>query len=118
MWDLDEGSFELNEVLAAARMAASLPPEDVAVVVEAVRGLPHAETADLDFLSDTAVAVLEGAKGMYAFDEGYGLANWLRSQKGISGGQGRVDPELLLAAWGVELSSSELRSNVVDAVAC
>lgn len=116
-WELRGEGFERNEMLAAARLAGGLPPAAVAAVVERVRSVPRIRTPELDNTASLAADAIASAEGGPAFEQGLALAGWLRNVRGIGLDQ-RVDPDGLLADWGVKVENLELRAPDVDAFAC
>ncbi len=102
-----------NELLAAARLSADLPPNLVAQIISLIASEPLVSTAELDELSDTAAEVLTNSS--YAYDEGYDVARWLRERLGLSP-YDRVDPERLLEEYGVAVRPIGLMAGTIDAV--
>lgn len=117
-WEVSEDDFDLNELMAAARMAATLPPAELARVVNAVRAVPHISTPKLDLISGAASEVMLEMQARRPYDQGHALAGWLRTQPDVVSEQGRVDPGALLEAWEVPVSVLDPLAEDIDAVAC
>ncbi len=115
-WELD-GTIELtrgdSELTAAARfLGAAASPADRATVLAAARAVPRRNTAALDVLTAEALNLLSAMQGDDPYEQGYALAEQVRTSRQL---QGRADPEDLLRELQVELVSIELSSNV-DAI--
>lgn len=99
-WESDpERPEEDTELLAVARMSA--PVTSAAVqrqLIAAVKETAPIATPDLDRLAEAARGCCGPA--LPPFEQGYGIAQWLRETLPVENGV-RVDPEALLAAWGV-----------------
>lgn len=116
-WGLREDAFELNELLATARLAAGLPASTVARLVEAVRSVPRISAPTLDTLAEGAMEVLAPVEQNPPFEQGHHVASWLRRELGIDSDQ-RADPEAILKDSGVEVELVRLEVPDVDAFAC
>lgn len=116
-WETGEDPLELNELIAVARMASTLPLGEVATILEEVRKAPLIETPALDELSDSAQLLLEDTITSPPYEQGHVVAEWLRSQI-RTGETARVDPISLLGDWGIEVREVEINSTQVDAFAC
>jgi len=93
----------LSSTLAAARMSAGVVPvPEQKALLEWVRTRELHSTERLDELSQEASGVPNPADKPH--QQGYDLANWLRSKLGISHKE-RIDPEALLAEWGIEIDA-------------
>lgn len=116
-WGLRADEFEDNELVAAARMAAELPPADVRTLVEEIRSVPHTSTPALDRMEAGARELLSSTAEAQPFEQAYEIARWLRRQLAIPEAR-RAEPRELLADWGVIVRSVSLESRDVDAFAC
>lgn len=117
LWELPQNDvFADTELVAAARMTfGNVGSFDIhAMVLARVRDVPLGNTPKLDALAEEATALVDRSKEPYA--QGYDAARWLRTKLGTPAG--RVDPQGLLAQWGVRLVDFEVPSNRLDAVAC
>ncbi|MDI7134228.1 ImmA/IrrE family metallo-endopeptidase [Pseudomonas aeruginosa] len=101
------------EIYAAARMTSGrLEFSAQAEIIRKISSLEKVTTPILDHLSETVPnAETFGLKG---YEQGYGLAAWLRQK--LSLGDGKVNPEELLASWGVVIQQMEM-TDFVSAVA-
>ncbi len=115
-FELPKDGFAATELLAAARMVASIVPGEVVKdILDAVRKLPRTVSDAADTLARKARTELtESAR---AYDEGYAAALWLRSELNI-GDDERVEPEKLLVAWGIPVQDIVLSEHAssIDAV--
>ncbi len=112
-WEIGS-SLEPTEMLAAARMlGADLPRKDIRRILQKLRKLPKRVTQTLDqLLGEAESLVTEEAP----YEQGYRVAEWLRRHQ--SSDTGRVDPAALLKEWNVQLVYDELRTRLIDAIAC
>jgi Zn-dependent peptidase ImmA (M78 family) len=108
--------LETNELLAAARMTAgyvSLVTQRS--VIEQIRNYPRVETPQLDKLSLTAPA--PEMFGILGYEQGYGLAQWLRSKLEMDEDTA-VDCEEIIRNLGVGIESTQfVEVHVLEAVA-
>jgi hypothetical protein len=114
----EAGSFEPNELLAAARMAVpSTDPSVVRSIVAAMRLIAKRDTTTLDDVAENAQKAQKDAAGVKPALLGYHLAGFLRTALGLSQEQ-RAEPEALLLEWGVQLDELEAKDEGIEAVAC
>ena len=103
-----------SELLMAARMTAGyVTPANQRVLLNEIRNIALHNTPKLDELSRSAPEVIQ--PGVPGYQQGYALANWLRSQLNMQPDHA-PDPEQLLAQWGVALKDCDI-SAAIDAVA-
>jgi len=102
-------------VMAVARLSQSLADDTRRALVHAIADVARAETPELDELTAAAAAVLDAVSNMRPFEQGYALAQWLRTKLAIAGG---VDPTVFLRRWGVHVQSLPPLEEALDAVAC
>ncbi len=115
-WELDADDFTVTELMAAARSAAALPTTDTAQMLKAIRSASRQETSGLDTLSTAALQQVPVGPEWYPYDQGYFVADWLRTQIGAVS-EDAVNPEELLRRWGVQIQEIKLSTDAVDAVA-
>lgn len=115
-WELDVHDFAITELMAAARLATALPTTDTADMLKAIRSAFRQDTSSLDTLSTVALQQVPEGPEWYPYDQGYVVADWLRSQIGVAS-QDAVNPEELLRQWAVQIQTIKLSTNTVDAVA-
>lgn len=114
----DEDPLMSNELLAAARLIGPQPLTILEPIIEAVRQVERFETPELDGLVGQATGVVESVGDEPPYAQGYELARWLRTQPGVTGANGRVNPEGLLRLWGVPVIDVGLGLVNVDALGC
>ncbi len=103
-----------SELLMAARMTAGfIPVQQQRTLLDQIRAIAPQATPALDALSQTAPA--SGLPGEPGYQQGYTLANWLRSQLNITP-DASADPVQLLNDWGVLIKNFDLNASI-DAVA-
>ncbi len=95
-WDLHGESFQVNELLAAARLAAGGSSRSIAAIVARIRRVPLLPTPDLDRLSGEVRSALDSSADERPYDQGHALAAWLRTELGVARDRARVDPYELL----------------------
>ncbi len=117
-WDVEPDRFELNELLAAARMAVGLGPRSISGIVTRIRRVSPLPTPELDRIAGEARPALEASRDERPYDQGHALATWLRERLGISRELGRLDPSELLDGWDVRVVDVRLDVPEVDAFAC
>jgi hypothetical protein len=91
-----------NELLAVARLGAGrVARSHLAKILDHVRGCPArpAALAEVDGLAAAARSSLDELRTTFPFEQGHHAARWLRAH--LKNEAGPVDPEALLAAWGV-----------------
>ena len=115
-WELGADDLTVNELMAAARLAAALPTPDTAQMLNAIRSASRQYTSLLDTLSTTALQQIPAGTGWYPYDQGYFVADLLRAQIGAAS-QAAVNPEELLRRWSVQIQEIKLSTDAVDAVA-
>jgi Zn-dependent peptidase ImmA (M78 family) len=115
-WELRRG-FELNELLAAARMAQELSVDVITRLVEAVRRCPKLETPELDRLTETLQPLMVEFEHERPHDQGYRLATWLRGILKLRV-ESRADPSNLLKQWRVKVRKLAVNAPDLDAFAC
>jgi Zn-dependent peptidase ImmA (M78 family) len=115
-WEVVTDTFDVNEVMAAARMVAALPAPDVRAIVDAVRATPRRATEGLDRLAEAALLGMPVGPEWPAYDQGYHVAGWLRHELGVASSQ-RIDPQELLEGWGVAVYDVTTTASTIDAVA-
>jgi len=111
-WELDADDFIVTELMAAARSAAALPTSDTAQMLKAIRSAPRQATSALDNLSGMALQQVPTGPEWYPYDQGYFVADWLRSQIGVAS-QDAVNPEELLRQWSVQIHTLKLSTDAV-----
>lgn len=115
------GTFEPNEVLAAARMLGALRPSVARSVLEQIRTVQRIDTPALNALSQTWRAqARELGRNVAPYAAGYSLAGWLRDQLSLAP-RAPVEPREILEAWGVpvlELQGERAALATIDAVSC
>jgi hypothetical protein len=98
----------LDAVQAAARMwPARLPVASLERVAAEIRAVSRRDTAELDQLSEAALAALAGSADKPARIGGAAIALWLRGRLGLNYTD-RADPQGLLDRWGVLIRRVEL----------
>jgi hypothetical protein len=102
-------------VMAVARLSQSLADDTRRALVHVIADVARAETPALDELTTAAAAVLDAVIDMRPFEQGYALAQWLRTKLAITDG---VDPAVFLQQWGVLVQSLPPLEEALDAVAC
>ncbi|WP_420445074.1 ImmA/IrrE family metallo-endopeptidase [Candidatus Poriferisodalis sp.] len=107
-----------DELLAAARLVGPQPLASLRPILDAVRQAHKVETSELDHLSEQASEVIARASDEPPYVQGYELADWLRSQPGIVGANGRVNPDHVLRLWRVPVIDVGLGLIDVDAIGC
>jgi Zn-dependent peptidase ImmA (M78 family) len=107
-----------DELLAAARSLGPLSSSVLMPILQAVRESPLVNTDLLDGLATTARAILSHQQDDRLYEQGYALANWLRSVPGFVSTAGRVDPDGLLQTWGIPVLERELALADLDAIGC
>lgn len=119
-WDVgeaaNEADFNANALLAAARMtSSSLTPEEIARLLERLRGFPPAvELPELEKICAQLESV--GLQDETPYEEGYSLANSLRSILGIDE-TSFFDPKTIIDSWGVMLESVDMELQTLEAIA-
>lgn len=116
VWDVNEGPFEMNELLAAARMARQLPVSDIDSILSLVRATDLRQAEVPTALIEGAGAVLQEYSSERPYDQGYAVAGWLRQQKGVVKPSGRAEPSLLLSDWNVPVVEVEVSSLELNAL--
>ena len=118
-WDLSPRQPAVNELIAAARMTASLPTTEVASIIAAIRSVPGRDTGVADRLSADVMDVLSSHEDARPYEQGQAVATWLRNHASVGAGtEGRVDPSAVLHRVRVEVLELTLETAEVDAVAC
>jgi hypothetical protein len=102
-------------ILAAARYSGMLAEDELRAVLEAIAGVPHTETQHLDQLTDEAEALQRTFLGEPYFRQGYNAARWLRAR--LSNDGMPLDPDRLLALWGVPVEMLPPVDPALDAIA-
>jgi hypothetical protein len=108
------GRNEPTELLAAARMSRSQPPDVISRILDAIRSIPQGRASKMDDLSLDARGVLRPRELLKPYEQGHILADWLCKTLDL---EGRKDPEALLESWGVEVAIRDL-GLTIDAVSC
>lgn len=106
-----------SPVMAAARLSQPLKSATRRALIDAVRGLPRCQTVALDELTHAAAQVKHAMADHPAYAQGHAMADWLREGLAIEDDE-PVDPERLLADWGVHLGDLEPLEPALDAFAC
>lgn len=114
----DENALMSNELLAAARLVGPQPLTTLQPIIKAVRQVKRFKTPALDDLVERATEVAESVAVEPPYAQGYELARWLRTEPGITGTSGRVNPDDLLRLWGVPVIDVALGLVNVDAIGC
>lgn len=118
VWGLGSDRLANNELLAAARMSSSFDARSIARILNKIRTVSLVKAPRLDRSSDIADAVLAESLGSKPYEQGYRLAEWLRSEPGVCTQVGHVDPRGLLKDWGVSVTEVNLGSSEIDAFGC
>lgn len=114
-WEV--GTYEPNELMAAARMVGRLvSDDDTRAILNNIKSVPSVKTAILDDLSSEAAKELEKSQLKLANEQGRLLAEWLRGKPNIVARDGLVYPEAILKTWNVSVTEIELRSQNIDAL--
>lgn len=113
-WSLAVGDIFQNELVAAARMSATLPVHDISTLLAAIREADYTSLDKLDLLS---TAVLAEVPDGTPYDQGYAAAIWLRENLGLTDTD-RAEPESTCNGWGIDVQPLNLSVGTVDAVAC
>lgn len=104
-----------NSLLAAARMSAGVVPVDMQrALLNHLRGLPKRQTPELDALSSEAHHVPTPSASLH--QQGYELANWLRTKLQLSDTD-LLDPEALLKQWNVVIEEIDFPKTPLSAIA-
>ena len=112
--------LEDNDILAVARMAyaGGLTRVALSKLLSFLKSEPKVNVEILDSLSVEAEALIsERGRGLRSFEQGYILAEWLRSKWRLRPSD-RCMPRLFLSQWGVRVQLVDLGAPSVDAVAC
>lgn len=117
VWELDEEHFDINELLAAARLSSGISVTEIRRLLDAVRQVPSCPNPALEKLGRQASEAISIAASRPAWAQGYELARWLRTNLGLDARQ-RVEPDQVLAKWGVAILQMSIEAPGVDAVAC
>ena len=112
------GDLRSDELLAAARQVGPQPATTLIPILNAVRKVGKADASTLDKLSEEALEVSASAQDEAPFAQGHKLATWLRSELGISGDRGRVNPDEVLKSWHVPVIDVAIGLGDIDAVGC
>lgn len=104
-------------LLAAARMArGALPVEEIALLLERVRGMQSDTwTKPLDARAREAASVLAGVRDRKPFEQGAEIARWYRAER-LSNPTGRVEPEEILHDLQIRVETMKISSKQLDAV--
>ena len=116
--ELDGASAVSNELLAAARLVGPQPFTTLRPIIRAIRGVKCFTTPKLDDLVERAAAIVGSVADEPPYAQGHELAAWLRTQPGITGTTGRVNPDDLLRSWGVPVVEVGLGLLNIDAIGC
>ena len=116
--ELDGEQAVSNELLAAARLVGPQPLTTLRPIIRAIRSVKSFPTPELDDLVEPATAIVRSAADEPPYAQGHELAAWLRTQPGIAGTTGRVNPDDLLKSWGVPVVEVGLGMLNVDAIGC
>jgi hypothetical protein len=110
--------FVLTESLALVGLTRGiLEVSTLTALIARVKAEGKYRTTELDTLSERSAQVLLTMADAKPYDQGYALAGWLRAELGV-GQTDRVDPDKILASWGVKLKFEDLGSQILDAIAC
>ena len=117
-WEIESDRFEINELVAAARMASGAPTTAIREILRTIRSAPQRATPDLDEITEDATSFL-GAElqDLRPFEQGYQLASWLRSRLDLPNAVVSIDPFEFLARWAVHVVEVDLISTT-DGFAC
>lgn len=107
-----------NPLMSAARMARGLGAETVRDVLAHLRTAPPVRSSRMDISSRVFRGRLQMMRGEKPYDQGYALAQLLRTELGVVSMTGRVDPGEILDAWGIPVTEFDLDCREIDAVAC
>lgn len=113
-WQFNKHDVDRNELVAAARMSAALPADDIACIVNTVRAAGGSISEKLEL---TAQRILDVLGGGTPYDQGYFAAAWLREDLGLTDLM-RAEPEEILTLLEVGVDELSLKTSLVDAVAC
>lgn len=109
-------SIERNEILAAARMTASLPHSVTSAILDRILALPKASTAQIDTVAERVAGTAEIPPDAQPYEEGYAYAEAFRRVLGLSDGEAFV-PKSWLTAAGIQYEEVDLQTSLIDAVA-
>lgn len=116
--DGSRDSFQLTEVLAAARlMAGALSRDRIESVITIIATIPKTKTPELDRLSAQAWKQMNWDRPRKPHDEGCALATWFRRTTGKAEAV-HVDPGALLSQLGVPVQEFQILDEHLDAIAC
>ena len=111
-------TFEVNELMAVARMGSPMVPLDVLEhILQEVRAFDVVSTPVLDALTTEAQHAYNVWRADRPYTEGYRLGRWLRSRLGLTN-EKKTDPATILDTWGVIVRDIDLDDPVIEAVAC
>jgi hypothetical protein len=114
----DWSDLHSDELLAAARSIGPLPTSILVPVLQAIRESPQVDADLLNSFSSAAVKVLKDHLDAPLHEQGYALANWLRSEPNVFSNVGRVNPSILLQDWGIPVLERGLALADLDAIGC
>jgi Zn-dependent peptidase ImmA (M78 family) len=97
-----------NPLALAARMAGTLGPSQIATVVNAVRHLPKSTTARLDIESSRIVEQCQFLSLETAYEQGYELANWVRTYLAEWTAKRAMSPSMILEKLEVPVVEQNL----------
>lgn len=113
----ESGEVEEGELLAAARMTASvLDATSIGRVLRAVRNIKRTRCEELDAIAAKTTAHLAGKRVTFAFESGYVAADYFKNSS-ADARRKFVDIRELLRRLGVEVVDIDFGTNLIDAVA-
>ncbi len=114
-WELADDGFEVTEVVAVARMAATISSSSaLAALLDRVRDTPRTERRDLDQMTRAVFQESPFEREARSYEQGYAVAEWLRRR--LCADAARIDPHELLESWGVFVEEVDLGTSQIDAV--
>jgi Zn-dependent peptidase ImmA (M78 family) len=114
-----EGEFEPNEVLAAARMFdGPMSEEDKGEILRAIKSESSIPTKNLDDISNDVLSNRDEWSSSAPYEEGYRLANMTRRILYEDGPPTKIPMRALFGAFEVPIRELELQDHRIDAFAC
>lgn len=114
---LSDAANDNDELRLAARMASALPVDQVREILTLVSAFPKTQAPDLDALADAARAFfLETLRSARPFEQGEGLADFVRDHLGLNVGDA-FDIFGLIRRLGVDLRVHGVAPPTLDALA-
>ena len=111
-----EAANDNDELLIAARVAGSLPYDQIAQIIKVARSFNLHRAKALDTLSAEAVAFLVTLNGVEPYAEGEALANFVREHLDIGSGE-RVDIFYWVKKLGIDVRVEAIGPETFDGLA-